>query len=115
MMRTELFIAKRYLFSRRKINFITVISAISVLGVTIGVAAMIIVLSVFNGFSKKVTNVLIGFDPHIRIEAKGSSKIDNYESLLSTINANGVENASAFTLNKGMLATKEVNKVLLIK
>ncbi len=115
MMRTELFIAKRYLFSRRKINFITVISAISVLGVTIGVAAMIIVLSVFNGFSKKVTNVLIGFDPHIRIEAKGSSKIDNYESLLSTINANGIENASAFTLNKGMLATKEVNKVLLIK
>ncbi len=114
-MRTEFFIAKRYLFSRRKMNFITVISAISVLGVTIGVAAMIIVLSVFNGFSKKVTGILIGFDPHIRIEAKGSSKIENYESVLQTIYGNGIQDASAYTLNKGMLATKEVNKVLFIK
>ena len=47
-MSTEYFIAKRYLFSKRKVSFITIISAISVLGVTIGVAAMIIVLSVFN-------------------------------------------------------------------
>lgn len=115
MMRTEFFIAKRYLFSKRKLNFITVISAISVLGVTIGVAAMIIVLSVFNGFSSKVTGILIGFDPHVRIEAKGSSKIENYESVLQTVYGSGIQDASAYTLNKGMLATKEVNKVLLIK
>jgi lipoprotein-releasing system permease protein len=114
-MRVELFIAKRYLFSKRKLNFITVISAISVIGVTIGVAAMIIVLSVFNGFSKKVTSILIGFDPHIRIESKNSSKIEGYESMLETIHGNGVNDAAAFTLDKGMIATKEVNKVLLIK
>lgn len=114
-MRTELFIAKRYLFSKRNISFITVISAISIIGVTIGVAAMIIVLSVFNGFSKKVTSILIGFDPHIRIEAKGSSKIENYESLLQIINSNDISSAAPFTLNKGMLATSDINKVLFIK
>ncbi len=114
-MRTELFIAKRYLFSKRKVSFITVISTISIIGVAIGVAAMIIVLSVFNGFSKKVTSILIGFDPHIRIEAKGTSKIENYEALLQTIYSNDIPSAAPFTLNKGMLATNDVNKVLFIK
>ncbi|MEI7483604.1 MAG: FtsX-like permease family protein [Ignavibacteriota bacterium] len=114
-MRTEFFIAKRYLFSRKKISFITVISTISILGVSIGVAAMIIVLSVFNGFSKKVTTILIGFDPHIRIEAVNNAKINNYESLLQIIYANDIPDAAPYTQNKGMLATKDVNKVLFIK
>lgn len=114
-MRTEFFIAKRYLFSKKNVSFITVISTISILGVSIGVAAMIIVLSVFNGFSKKVTSILIGFDPHIRIEAVNNAKINNYESLLQTIYANDIPNAAPFTQNKGMLATKDVNKVLLVK
>ncbi|MFA5011396.1 MAG: FtsX-like permease family protein [Ignavibacteria bacterium] len=114
-MRTEFFIAKRYLFSKRKVSFITVISTISIVGVSIGVAAMIVVLSVFNGFSEKVTSILIGFDPHIRIEAKGNAKFDNYESMLQTIYANDIPNAAPYTMNKGMLATKDVNKVLLIK
>ncbi len=115
MMKTEFFIAKRYLFSKRNVSFITVISAISVLGVTVGVAAMIIVLSVFNGFAKKVTGILIGFDPHIRIESRNSSKIENYETILQSINALGIDDAAAFTINKGMLATSDVNKVLFIK
>jgi len=114
-MRTEFFIAKRYLFSKRKVSFITVISTISILGVAIGVAAMIIVLSVFNGFSEKVTSILIGFDPHIRIEAKGNQKFDNYETLLQTIYSNDIPNAAPFTINKGMLATRDINKVLFIK
>jgi len=114
-MRTEFFIAKRYLFSKKNVSFITVISTISILGVSIGVAAMIIVLSVFNGFSKKVTSILIGFDPHIRIEAKNNGNISNYESLLETIYANDIPDAAPFTQNKGMLATRDVNKVLFIK
>lgn len=114
-MRTEFFIAKRYLFSKRKVSFITVISTISILGVAIGVAAMIIVLSVFNGFSEKVTSILIGFDPHIRIESKGNVRFGDYESILETIYSNGIENAAPYTMNKGMLATQDVNKVLFIK
>ncbi|TRZ51456.1 ABC transporter permease [bacterium] len=114
-MNAEFFIARRYLFSKRKISFITIISAISIVGVTIGVAAMIIVLSVFNGFNKKVTSILIGFDPHLRVEAVKSGKIENPESVMQSILACGVENAAPFTLTKGMLATKEINKVSFIK
>jgi len=114
-MNTEFFIAKRYLFSKRKISFITVISAISVIGVTIGVAAMIIVLSVFNGFHNKVSSILIGFDPHIRIESKNGPKMENYESVLGSIKSMGISNSSPFTLNKGMLTKKNSNKVIFIK
>jgi lipoprotein-releasing system permease protein len=67
-MKFESFISKRYLVSKHKINFITIISLISVLGITIGVAALIIVLSVFNGFGSLVKSFLINFDPHVRVE-----------------------------------------------
>ena len=114
-MKAEIFIARRYLFSKRKINLITIISAISIIGVTIGVAAMIIVLSVFNGFNTKVTSILIGFDPHIRIEPSKSGKLEDYRSILSSINHPDIKYSAPFTVNKAMLATNDFNKVLLIK
>jgi lipoprotein-releasing system permease protein len=110
----EYFIAKRYLFSKRRINFITIITLISIIGVTIGVAAMIIVLSVFNGFNKRVTDILIGFDPHIRLEAK-SGHISDYESIFSDLQKENISDASPYILAKGLLANKSFNKVCFIK
>jgi lipoprotein-releasing system permease protein len=76
----EKFIAKRYLLSKHKINFITIISLISITGITLGVAALIVVLSVFNGFGSLVTSFLMNFDPHLRVEYKiESSPEDNVE------------------------------------
>jgi lipoprotein-releasing system permease protein len=67
-MKFETFIAKRYLISKHKVNFITIISFLSIAGITIGVAALIVVLSVFNGFGSLVTSFLISFDPDVRVE-----------------------------------------------
>ncbi len=114
-MSAEFFIARRYLFSKRRINLITIITAISVIGVTIGVAAMIIVLSVFNGFNEKVTNILVGFDPHIRIEPENSSKLSNPDEIMSKINDSRIKYIAPFTLNKGMLITTGFNKVIFVK
>ncbi|HEX9829087.1 MAG TPA: ABC transporter permease, partial [Bacteroidota bacterium] len=61
-------IALRYLASKKQFGFVTVISVISIVGVSIGVAALIVVLSVFNGFNGLVTSILVSFDPHIRVE-----------------------------------------------
>lgn len=66
----EYFLAKRYAFSKKRENFITIISVLSMLGVLVGTAALITVLSVFNGFSSLVTDLLLVFDPHVRITAK---------------------------------------------
>lgn len=83
-MRFERFIAKRYLVSRHKINFISVISIISVSGITLGVAALIVVLSVFNGFGSLVKSFLISFDPQIRVEILGSGfDKDSTEKILN--------------------------------
>lgn len=77
----ENFIAKRYLLSKHKINFITVISFISIAGITLGVAALVVVLSVFNGFGSLVTSYLMNFDPHLRVEYKIESKTEDDRSL----------------------------------
>jgi len=63
------FIAKRYLFERKKISLISTLTLISISGVTLGTALLIIVLSVFNGFFDVIKQLLLSYDPDIRIEA----------------------------------------------
>jgi lipoprotein-releasing system permease protein len=60
-------LAKRYLFSRKKMNAINVITGISVLGLTIGSAALILVLSVFNGFEELISGMYSHFDPDLKV------------------------------------------------
>jgi lipoprotein-releasing system permease protein len=62
------FIAFRYFFSKKKQRAINIISAISVLGIVVGTAALIIILSVFNGFEDLILRLYNSFDPDIRIE-----------------------------------------------
>lgn len=114
-MSLEFFIAKRYLFSKKKFNFITIISLISIAGVTIGVAALIIVLSVFNGFGSKVTGILVSFDPHIRIEAATGNKLTDSKLLQEKLKGLKINTAAPFTLNKGMLTNEFSNEVVFIK
>ncbi|MEY2905203.1 MAG: hypothetical protein RJA52_1219 [Bacteroidota bacterium] len=62
-------IAGRYLFSRKKVNAINIITGIAVFGLTLGGAALILVLSVFNGFEDLITSMYSNFDPDIKITA----------------------------------------------
>jgi len=85
-MNLEAFIAKRYLISKHKINFITIISFISIVGVTIGVAALIVVLSVFNGFGSLVTKYLMNFEPHLRVQVISEEGENNIKQLSNLLN-----------------------------
>ncbi|MVN90699.1 FtsX-like permease family protein [Mucilaginibacter sp. HME9299] len=67
-MNTSIYIAKRYLFSRKKMHAINIISGISMLGVFVGSAALIIILSVFNGFEKVILALYNNFTPELKIE-----------------------------------------------
>lgn len=67
-MNTPFFIAKRYLFSKKSVNAINIISGISTLGVFIGSAALIIILSVFNGFEQLILNMFSALSSDLRIE-----------------------------------------------
>jgi lipoprotein-releasing system permease protein len=61
------FISKRYIFSKKNSRFINLISTISVIGISLGVAAVIIALSILNGFEETITNKIVDFDSHIKI------------------------------------------------
>lgn len=60
-------IALRYIFSKRSFHIINLVTIISVIGITVGVAALVCVMSIFNGFRDITKNQIIGFDPHVRV------------------------------------------------
>ena len=86
-MNLPLFIAKRYLISKRKKNFINVISIISVVAVTIITAAIIVVLSIFNGLGDLIHSLNNSFDPEIKIVATKGKSFTVSQSLLKKIEA----------------------------
>lgn len=68
-MNVPFYIAKRYLFAKRSRSVVHIISYVSMLGVAVGTASLIIVLSVFNGFENLVLSLYNAFDPAIKITA----------------------------------------------
>ena len=80
-MHLPLFIAGRYLFAKKSHNVINIISAISAVGMAIGTAALIIILSIYNGFDELVKSTLSNVEPDILIPpAKGKVFIPNGET-----------------------------------
>jgi len=72
----ELFIALRYLTSKRRQAFISMISIMSVLGVALGVGALVVVMGVYNGFSTDIRNKILGANSHISIQSSVSNAFD---------------------------------------
>ena len=79
------FIAGRYLFAKRNFQFITIIGILSLIGITIGVAALIIIISIFNGFQQFTKEQFIGFDPHIQIKSKDGKFIEHDANLMNNL------------------------------
>ena len=70
-MRYELLVASRYLLAKRREKFISIISLISVLGVAVGVCALIVVIGVMTGFDNELRDKIIGANSHIIVEQEG--------------------------------------------
>ena len=78
----------RYLKTRKKDGFLNIISIFSFIGISLGVAVLIIVMSVMNGFRTELINKIIGFNPHVTVKPYENSIIkkklnDNYLNLIS--------------------------------
>jgi lipoprotein-releasing system permease protein len=90
----ELLLALRYL--RPKRTFVSVISLISVLGVTLGVAVLIIVISVMTGFDRHLRETILGFDTHLRIFPTGRSHVlYDYQAVSKAVSSNRLVKAVA--------------------
>jgi lipoprotein-releasing system permease protein len=111
-----LFIARRYLGAKRKTGFINLIAYISVLGVTIGVAALIIVLSVMNGFESEVRSRIIGFDTHIRVRTYHDEGMDDFQSVIDKLrDIRHIVGISPYVFDKGMIQSGDKSDGCLIR
>jgi lipoprotein-releasing system permease protein len=104
----ELFIARRYLQSKQKTGFISVISFIAIGGVILGVASLIIMLSVTNGFAGEVRARLIGMSTHVTITRFHRQAMEDYRAVLDSVALEkGVVAAAPTVEAKLVIATKE--------
>jgi len=100
----EFFVGLRYLRAKRRNHFISFISVTSVLGITVGVAALITVMSVMNGFEKELRDRILGMVSHASITSYGG-RVDDWESLREEIRGDErVLGSAPFIEREGMLA-----------
>lgn len=100
----ELFLALRYL--RPKRTFVSIITLISILGVALGVAVLIIVISVMTGFDHDLRDKILGFEPHLTITESGST-MKSYRQASAVVAANkNVRSVSPFVYGPVLVETK---------
>lgn len=116
-MNLALYIAKRYLFAKKSHNVINIISAISVVGMAIGTAALVIILSVFNGFNGIIEQNLGELDPDYKIvpsEGKTFSTGDfPFDRIPGNFRATGIVEENVFVTygdNQGFAKAKGVGE-----
>lgn len=103
----QLFVALRYLTSKHKEKFISIISLISVLGVAVGVAALIVVIAVMSGFDNDLKEKMIGTNAHMVIEADYG--IEPSDEMLSRITRTPHVAAASFYLHGQALIRSNEN------
>src|SRR3954470_14100015 len=82
LMRYELLVGLRYTRAKRRNRFISINSAVSMIGIALGVWALIVVLSVMNGFQKEVRERILGVASHVQI--LGASRLADWKSIAAT-------------------------------
>ncbi len=99
----EFFISLRYLRARRKQVFVSIITFISIAGIFLGVAALIIVLAVMNGFETDLRNKILGINSHILIMEYSGAMRDHPRVMREAVQVPGVVAATPFIYSQAML------------
>lgn len=101
----ESFIAKRYLLARQKQAFISIISMISILGVGLGVASLIVVVGVMHGFSSELRDKILGINAHM-VAAVAGGAMHEYRTAMKRVDAvPGVLGSTPFIYTEVMLSS----------
>jgi lipoprotein-releasing system permease protein len=100
----ELFVGLRYTRAKRRNHFISFISMTSMIGIGLGVAALIVVLSVMNGFQEELRSRILGVASHVQITGENNVLAD-WQSVVARVdNSKHVQGAAPYIMAQGMLA-----------
>ena len=117
--RLPLLLARRYLVSRRAVSLIRVITGLSIVGVAVGVAALVVVLSVMNGFFGFARDLLVSLDPHVRIVcASGCTPAEAEAARQAALALPDAPRVTAYVEGRAMVAmggAASVNKVVVVR
>ncbi|WP_028455305.1 lipoprotein-releasing ABC transporter permease subunit [Chitinilyticum litopenaei] len=111
----ELLLGLRYTRAKRRTGFISFISLVSILGIALGVAALIIVLSVMNGFQEEVRNRILGMTAHITIAAPDGQLHDWQQASSTALQFAEVKGSAPFVLGQGLLTSGDLVKGTLVR
>ena len=81
----DIWVSKRYLLPKTKDSFFSIITIFSFLGISLGVATLIIVMSVMNGFREELTSKVLGINGQMKVKLYNNQKINNYENIVSLL------------------------------
>ena len=102
--RYELFLALRYLKARRKQAFTSIVSFVSILGIAVGVAALVIALALLTGFQQDIQSKIIGANAHIVLWGAGEAPIENFSEVVTQVEAvPGVTGAAPVILQQAAI------------
>ncbi|MDD3249063.1 MAG: lipoprotein-releasing ABC transporter permease subunit [Smithella sp.] len=103
----EFFISRRYMRAKRKQVFVSIITFISIFGIFLGVAALIIVLAVMNGFEEDLRSKILGIRSHIEVTADMTGQMKNYRNIRHEIDGvPGVVASTPFIYTEAMIRSQ---------
>ena len=114
--KSEILITKRFLFSKKTEGYVSIFSWFSIIGITLGVAAIIIVMSVMNGFRSNLTERLIGVNSHLNLYSfDGIITDDEIEFIKNKIDSKKYNNIFSSIETQGLVISDNISKGVLIR
>ncbi|WP_028584711.1 lipoprotein-releasing ABC transporter permease subunit [Desulfogranum mediterraneum] len=111
----EWFVCLRYLRAKRRQKFISLITIISVLGVAVGVLALIVVLSVYTGFTQGLRDQIIGINAHVLVQAYGGTMHDPAELRQRLAGVEGVEATTPYIYGQALITSGRASTGLVLR
>ncbi len=87
-MKFEFYLAKKSLFQKHKSKYVSFIRLLAILGLTIGVIALLITAGILNGFEKNMIDKITGFDGHLRLQSLRNNKMQNNQAIQDKLSKN---------------------------
>ena len=114
--KSEILITKRFLFSKKSEGYVSIFSWFSIIGIALGVAAIIIVMSVMNGFRANLTERLIGVNSHLNIYSFNKKiNLEEVNTLKNNLDSKTYDKLLPSIETQGLVISNEVSKGVIIR